>query len=132
MVKRNISELAVYEVKEETETVLFTDIYKLYLEKTSEIIYVNKGRKLYGIISMGETLNQDKDGRIMINKRFTFLSEYNVTKAHEIFRDKRWIHKIPVTNRNGELIGDYSRWDDIMFIERSSSLLMRKESVQKR
>lgn len=131
MVKRNISELAVYEVKEETETVLFTDIYKLYLEKTSEIIYVNKGRKLYGIISMGETLNQDKDGRIMINKRFTFLSEYNVTKAHEIFRDKRWIHKIPVTNRNGELIGDYSRWDDIMFIERSSSLLMRKESVQK-
>lgn len=51
MVKRNLSELAIYQITEGVETLPIQCLENLYLEKTSEIIYITKNNKLYGIVS---------------------------------------------------------------------------------
>lgn len=131
MAKRELTQLAVCQIEEETDVISLGRLRNLYLEKTSEVVYVNKGNKLYGIIGMGEALRQDEKGNVFINKSFTSLSGYNVMKAHEIFQDKLRIHKIPVVNEQGELVGDYSRWEDLLFIERNHSVLMKEDAIKK-
>lgn len=54
-------------------------------------------------------------GQIEINQNFTVLTECNVVKAHELFQRNPLITKIPIVN-DGELVGDYSRWDDMLYI----------------
>lgn len=132
MVKRNLSELAVYRIQEDVDMLPMECLRNLYLEKTSEIIYVLKDEKLYGIICMGEALQgYARNGQVRINKTFTALEGYNIVKAHEIFRKKRRVHKIPVQTGKGELVGDYSRWDDLSYIERNHVQFMNKQTVEK-
>lgn len=125
MVKRDITQLAVYELNEETEQLPLACLCTLYLEKTSEVIYITKNKKLYGIICQQEVLSAKKHGtKIKINSTFTKLPSFNIVKAHRIFARKSNIHKIPVINESGELIGDFSQWDDLLYIERNAKQLM--------
>lgn len=119
MLKRDITQLAVYHIEEETDTLFFPCLRTLYLEKTSDTIYITRNKKLYGIIGRKEVLRRSPDGKVKINKSFTILTGYNVIKAHEIFQRNIYINKIPVINEQGELLGDYSRWDDMLYIERN-------------
>ncbi len=119
MIKRDITQLAIYYIDVEMETVPFENLYDLYLHKTSEIIYIVKEKKLYGIVGMREVLHTGEDGEVQINKNFKRLIGYNIIEAHEIFRRWSRIHKIPVVNEQGELLAEYSRWDDTLFIERN-------------
>lgn len=131
MVKREISQLAVYSIEEETETLPLECLKKLYLEKTSEIIYVTREKRLYGIICMGEVLyGHGRNSEVKINKTFRFLKSYNLIKAHEFFQRRADINKIPVLNEDGELLGDYSRWD-MLYIERNQEQLMQEKIVKK-
>lgn len=127
MLKRDRTQLAVYSIEEEIETLPLMRLRNLYLDKTSEIIYITKDNKLYGIICMGEALCPDQKGLVRINKCFTSLLGSNVIKAREIFKEKKKIHKIPVINESGELISDYSRWDDALYVKRNHKLLMHKD-----
>lgn len=132
MIKRDISQLTVYSIEEETETLPLGCLRRLYLEKTSEIIYVTKEGKLYGIICMGEVLYGHKqNAEVRINRNFTFLTGYNVIKAHDFFAKKKRVNKIPVVNEQMELIGDYSRWDDKLYIERNQAQIMQEKFVKK-
>lgn len=131
MIKREISQLAVYRIKNETEALSLSCLQNLYMEKTSEIVYIIKENRLYGIVSMGDILHhRDSEGGVKINKTFTSLTGFNLIKAREIFKARTNIHKIPVINEKGELIGDYSRWDDMLYIERNQKLLMQEEIVR--
>lgn len=131
MLKRDISQLAIVEVNEETETLPLERLRRLYLEKTSEIIYVTKEKKLYGIICMGEVLYEHKlNSEVRINKAFTSLTGCNMAMARHIFAKKSKVNKIPVVNDRRELIGDYSRWDDALYIERNHALLMNDRIVR--
>lgn len=131
MVKRDISQLAVYAIEEEAETMPLECLKKLYLEKTSEIIYVTMGKRLYGIICMGEVLyGHGRNLEVKINKSFSFLDNYNLIKAHEFFSRRKDINKIPVLNGQGELLGDYSRWD-MLYIEQNQEQLMQEKTVKK-
>lgn len=56
MIKRDISQLAIYSIEQERETVPFEMLRDLYLNKTSDIVYIVKNKKLYGIICMNEVL----------------------------------------------------------------------------
>ncbi len=114
---RNLSQLAVYQIQEGIEVVHIQRLRKLYLEKTSEIVYVTRRGILYGLISVGEIF-RTKSEVIPINKNFTVLHGFDVIKAHEIFKEKSNIHKLPVINEVGELIGDYSCWDDELYLGR--------------
>ena len=131
MLKRDITQLAIYQSEEEIETLPLACIRSLFLEKTSEIIYIIKDKKLYGIVCLGDILRHSQNGEIKINKTFMFMTGYNIVKAHEIFQTKRNIHKIPVVNEEGELIGDYSRWDDMLYIERNWAWFMREEALKR-
>lgn len=131
MIRRELSELAVYSIQEDADTIAFDCLRKFYLEKTSEIIYIIKNEKLYGIICMGEVLyGHIRNEQVRINKSFTALEGYDVIKAHEIFHRRGNINKIPVVTRQGELIGEYSRWDDMFYIQRNQELLMREVSMK--
>lgn len=131
MIKRNIAQLAIYQIDREEDTIPLERLRNLYVEKTSEIIYIIKDKKLYGIVCMGEVLyGHKKNAEVKINKSFTFLSSFSLVKAGEIFRKHRKIHKVPVVNESGELLGDYSRWDDILYIERNQERIMQEEAVK--
>ena len=89
MVKRDITRLAVYYIEKEMETVPFENLCDLYLYKTSEIIYIVKDKKLYGIVGMREVLHAGEDGEVQINKNFKKLVGYNIIKAHERSEERR-------------------------------------------
>lgn len=131
MIKRDISQLAVYRIAKEEETLALDCLRNLYLEYEAEIIYITNDNKLYGIICLGDILHQTRNGRVRINKKFTVLTGYNIIKAHDIFRTRKNIHKIPVVNEEKELLGDYSRWDDMLFIRRNRKFLLCGEAVAK-
>lgn len=130
MLKRSVHQLAVYEIDKDMDTIQFACLRQLFLEKTSEIIYIIKEKKLYGIICMGEVLNSDHDGNVCINKNFTVLDEQDVIKAHKIFKKNLRINKIPIVNKQGQLIGDYSRWEDMLYIARCQERLMTEDAVK--
>lgn len=133
MIKRDITQLAVYPIATDAEYVPLASLQRLYMEKTSEIVYITKEEKLYGIICMGEALQTKRNvcGGVKINRKFTVLNGYNLIKAREIFKDKWSIHKIPVVNGQGKLLGDYSRWDDMLYIKRNQEDLMKEKELRK-
>lgn len=131
MLKRDLGQLSVYSLKEETEVLPLECFRNFYLFKTSEIVYIVKDKKLYGIVSMGEVLRGHcLNSMVHINTNFTVLKSFNIVKAQEIFQRKQKIHKIPIVNKSGELLGEYSRWDDVFYIERNQERLMQKETVR--
>ncbi len=131
MLRRNLSQLAIYTIEEEVEALPLSCLHKLYFDKASENIYVIEDKQLYGVICMGEALHPDADGYVRINRNFTKMIGYNVIKAHEIFSRKAKIHSIPIINERGELLGDYSRWDDKLYIERNQKLLLQENLVKR-
>ncbi len=132
MVKRGIKELAIYQIEEDKNEIPIECLRNLYLEKTSEIIYVTRDKKLDGIVCMGEVLYDHKqNSEARINRYFTFLTGYDFVKAYDIFRNKRKVNKIPVIDAQGMLLGDYSRWDDMLFVERNQGQFMQEKSVRK-
>lgn len=131
MIKRDIAQLAVYPIETDVEYIPLERLQRLYMDKTSEIIYITKEEKMYGIICMGEALQARRNGGgVKINKNFTVLNSYNVIKAREIFQNKGNIHKIPVVNEQGKLLGDYSRWDDMLYVERNQGNLMKEKELR--
>lgn len=134
MIRREFSQLAVYSIDQEMETLPLECLRKLFLEKTSDIIYIIREKKLYGIICMKEAMHGHKGNLLIkINKLFTALKggEYEAIEAYIILAEKSGINKIPVVNEAGELLRDYSRWDDVLYIERNWKQLMKKEIVKK-
>lgn len=57
-------------------------------------------------------MHHSLNGSVEIVREFMKLDGFYDEKAREIFAAKNNIQKIPVVNEEGELIGDYSRWDD--------------------
>lgn len=131
MLKRNKFELAIYTTEMEEEIFPIEHLKDLLLKKKTEIIYVIQNEKLYGIVCLEDILHHSKDGKIPINKKFTKMVGFNVIKAHEIFQRRKKVHKIPVVDAQGKLLGDYSRWDDMLYVDRNQKFMMNKEIVQK-
>ncbi len=113
MRRRDLRELAIYELESEVDSVQFQSIRSLFVEKTSDIVYLTFNKRLYGIICLGDLLHHMRDGKVPIVKNFTKLEGFCDDKAREIFAVKKNIQKIPVIQEWGGVIsGDYSRWDD--------------------
>lgn len=131
MQKRDFSQLAIYQIQESMEVLPVRCLRSLYLEKTSEIVYITKDDILYGIVSKEDLFRTNGD-IAPINKSYTALQGFNVIKAHEIFAARRNIHKLPVINEAGQLLGDYSCWDDGLYIERHQrQIIIGQELISK-
>lgn len=111
MRKRSLKELAVYELKEQTDLIAFEQIRELFVNKTSDIVYLTIDKKVYGIVCLGDILHHMECGRVPIAKSFLYINDFQEDRAKEIFARKSNIQKIPVM-KSGILQGDYSRWDD--------------------
>ena len=131
MLKKDKYKLAIYGTEKEEETLCIDFLKSFFLKKNADTIYVVQGDRLYGIVCLEDLLHRNINGKIPINKNFTVLIGYNVIKAHEIFQRKKRIHKIPVVDEQGRLLGEYSRWNDMLYVARNQYCMVNKEIVKK-
>ena len=68
MRKRSLKELAVYELKEQTDLIEFEQIRELLVNKTSDIVYLTIDKKVYGIVCLGDILHHMECGQVSIEK----------------------------------------------------------------
>lgn len=117
MYRRSIEQLAICNLEEEKDTLPLEYLQEKYKNSLPEIIYVCKNLKLYGVICLGEIARCGQDGVVKVNRNFTKIAGNDFLKAYRIFRRKVNIYKIPIVNECGELTGDYSRGNDLLYIE---------------
>ena len=130
MEKRDLPQMIIYEIDNAAATLSMECLKPLYIKKTSEIVYITKNNKIYGIVCLGDVLRH-KSGMVKINTLFCSLESFNTIKAREILKEKKNINKIPIISEKGELLGDYSRWDDMLFVERNYKWFAQKELIEK-
>ena len=119
MIKRGLEELTCIKVDEGELCIDIDRLQEALCHSTSEIIYCIKKEQLCGIISVGDIFRGYGCKSIEINTKFTKLSSWNAIKAKKLFADFKNIHKIPIVDMDGRLLGDYSRWDDMRFLRRN-------------
>ncbi len=129
MKRRGLSQLSIYKIQENQRSISFDLLKTTYLKKVSEIVYIIEKNKLKGIICLGDVL-RCIDGKVNINIDFSFVIGFDVNKANEIFRKNRNINHIPITNEKGELLADYSRWEDEFFNERNHIWFSKKNLIE--
>ena len=91
-------------------------------EHPCNIIFVERGDKLAGIISHGDIIRARKAGAdaVAVNTNFTALQGKRFMEAREIFRTRKNIHELPVIDEEGKLEGMCSRYDDLLYLEYSN------------
>lgn len=129
MIRRDMKQLAVFHIEKETTTVPLGCLRSLYLEKTADVIYIVLSGKLYGIVAVKEALKLNHNGEVDINRNYLTIDGYSIARAQEIFQRNRRIHKIPIVNKQEELLGEYSCWDDGLYIEQNLDRIMQEKTV---
>lgn len=119
MVYRNRDKLTILELKENEDAISFERIKDLVLAMPSNVIYCEKNGRLYGIITMGDVGRACNEGmrEVAVNCKFTKLLTGEHARARKLFSEKKSINALPVTDNNGILLGDYSRWHDMIYIK---------------
>ena len=130
MLKRGYGQLAIYEIKDNLETVPLKIIEELIEEKGADIVYITQYAKLYGIICLNEVLHATGE-MVSINREFCCVECFDVVRAHKLFTEKKNIHKIPIVDEQGKLVADYNRWEDKPFVERNRIYCMQNQMAKK-
>lgn len=108
--------LTCYTMPNECDAVGFNELKKILMMRPTNVIYCEKAGKLHGIISMGDIVRACNNGKdqVIVNKCFTSVGMNGYMCARQIFKDNNRINALPIINDLNELIGDYSRWDDLI------------------
>lgn len=112
MIRRKLEDLTVISVNANATFISVDEILAVLKDKPSDTVYVTIGQRLYGIVTGGDLKRCKKIGNVTINRSFTSLSDWNYMEARKVFKNKLMIHKIPVVDEKGYLVGDFSRWDE--------------------
>lgn len=120
MIYKEYEDLTTIGVQNQEE-VSFDNIVEAILLKPSNIIYCEDGGKLCGIISMGDVARASCAERksVPFNKRFTRVRMGEHMRARNIFRDRKSINALPIIDDEDRLVGEYSRWDELLKIKYS-------------
>lgn len=120
MLYKKYEDLTITEVRNQAE-ISFDKIVETILLKPSNIIYCEDGGKFCGVISMGDVARASCAGRksVPFNKQFTRIRMGEYMKARNIFRDRKSINALPIIDDEGRLVGEYSRWDELLKIKYS-------------
>lgn len=118
MIRHCLEELSIISLDTARIQLNVKDILEYFYERRSDVLYVTIDKRLHGVISAGD-IKRCKDGVVKINRKFTFLVNWDYIQAKNIFQAKNKINKLPVVDENGYLLGDYSRWDDKRWFIRS-------------
>lgn len=54
---------------------------------------------------------------VIVNKHFTCIFYDGYMKARNLFCERNNINALPVADKNNVLLGDYSRWDDLLILK---------------
>ena len=100
----------------------WTTVRKAVCERPCNIILVEQGGKLVGIISHGDIIRAREAGAdaVAVNTNFTALQGKRFMEARQIFRSRKNIHELPVIDEDGKLEGICSRYDDLLYLEYSN------------
>lgn len=121
MVYTKYDKLSVIQVNSDEEQISFNLLGKVMQERPSEVVYCECNGRLYGMISMYDIFSAEKDRTVKINKNFVSIKPYEYMKARQIFMENSRINAIPVVGDDGQLLGDYASWDDLIILEHASS-----------
>lgn len=116
-VKRN--QLTVLQLANSVENISMDLLKTVLIEQPSDMIYCESEGKLIGIISTGDILKayRKRQDRVSLNKNFTFLRSRQYMRARAVFLEKEFINAVPIVTGNHVLTGEYTRWDDLIFLE---------------
>lgn len=103
----------------EVSSLSFDELGKVLKERPANVIYCELDGKLYGIISMGDIARADDESKtaVNINRKFTSVKSNEYMKVRQMFQENEKINAVPVIDNNGRLLGDYTRWDDLLVLE---------------
>lgn len=127
MIYTQHDKLSVIQVNSDEEQISFDLLGKVMQERPSNVIYCECNGKLYGIISVGDILRGKKRRAAKINKKFTSIKPHEYMKAKQMFMEKKGINVIPVVGDDGQLLGDYTIWDDLIILEHASSFIWESQ-----
>lgn len=134
MIYKERDELAIIELSQNEDYIFIDKLEEMILDCPSNIIYFEYNEKLYGIITMGDIardIGYEGSNKVIINTHFTTLRACDYMRARYIFNKKDTIHNLPVTDENGVLIGEWARWDDILYSNYMSVLFPLKRNGNK-
>lgn len=116
MIYTKREKLTCYIIEDNSDQISFDSLKPLLMDRPSNIIYCEKGGKLYGIISMGDIRRSYhcQQNFVTINKSFTKLFPGQYMKARQLFKDHNGINGLPIVDAQDRLLGAYTRWDDLI------------------
>lgn len=119
MIYTEHNKLTTINLMNAADSLSFDEIATILKERPANVIYCELDEKLYGIISMGDVARASDEGRnaVSINKKFTSIKPDEYMKVRRIFQEKEKINAVPVIDKNGRLLGDYTRWDNLLVLE---------------
>lgn len=114
------AQLTIVQADENAESIFMEECKRILLELPSNTIYFERQGKLFGIISTGDIIRacREKSDCVKINKSFSYVRIGESMKARFTFKEKRNINALPILSDDGVLIGDYTRWDDSLWLEK--------------
>lgn len=127
MVYTKRDKLSIIQVHNDEDQISFDLLGKVMQERPSNVIYCECNGKLYGIISVGDIFRAKKKRAVKINEKFTSIKPHEYMKAKQMFIENRRINAIPVVGDDGQLLGDYVRWDDLIVLEHTSSFFWKSQ-----
>ena len=109
-------QLTIVELDKEERYIPMARLAEVISLSPSNTIYFRKDGKLYGIISMGDIKRASHSGLgfVDVNVDFTYVLLGEYMKARYLFHTKKNINAIPVLDTDGNLVGEYSRWSDLL------------------
>lgn len=111
--------LAVIQVEKNADSIFIENVRHILMKSPSNIIYCEHEGRLVGIISTGDIIraHRQKADNIKINKKYSYVYFGECMKARSIIKEKRNINALPVIVEEGTLVGDYTRWDDVLWMK---------------
>ncbi len=112
-------QLTILEIDKDEESVSLVRLKKVLMDSPSNMVYCERGGVLFGIISTGDIWRtcRKQQTKVAINRKFISLRYGEYMKAKTIFEENESINAIPVVTNQNILIGDYTRWDDLLILE---------------
>lgn len=119
MIYKKYDKLIIINLIDEAGSISFDELSKVLEERPANVIYCELAGKLYGIISTGDIAFAGYEGKkaVSINRKFTSVKLNEYMKVRQIFEEKKKINAVPVIDESGRLLGDYTRWDDLLVLE---------------
>lgn len=120
MLYTNRNQLTIVRLEKNEASVSMDAVKKVLGDSHSNTIYCEGSKgELVGIISTGDVSRAYENGldSVCINKKFVYLYLGEYLKAKVIFAERENISAIPVLTRKNRLLGEYSRWDELLILE---------------